>query len=464
MVAPPPPSRRLLHLALATAGLAAILVMTLIPGSPNTVTPQGICVFCGSTGGQDFFDNILLFVPFALFLRASGVGRWRVIAAAVATTVFVESMQLHVIPGRDASVGDVLSNSLGGIVGVLLAERWRALLFPAARAARRLAAAAALGWVAVLAVTAWALAPSLLEGRPAFVQWAPRSPAWSRFHGQVLGSSLGGRAIRPDDAPTSAAGYLDHDGAVRLTSLVRNGNVRPSFAPIVRVATPGGPDGTEELTALGEDGCDLVLHVRMRVTDVRFRAPTVTAPAVFPCGDASDAARGVAEGDTTVVSGELTRDGWMRASARARKGGAAEGAVRLSPVMGWSFFLPWSFRFGAAPHHFLDALWLAGLLLPAAYWGARSVTGRERSPAGALATVAGALLAVVALGLTLVPALSRLAPGGPTDWLASVVGIAAGLSLGAGALQRPVGPLAESRRAQHPPQTARDTGLPPASL
>ena len=86
----------------------------------------------------------------------------------------------------------------------------------------------------------------------------------------------------------------------------------------------------------------------MRVTDVRFRAPTVTAPTVFPCGDASDAARGVAEGDTTVLSGELTRDGWLRAAARAQKGGATEGAVRLSPVMGWSFFLPWSFRFGAS--------------------------------------------------------------------------------------------------------------------
>ena len=83
MVAPPPPSRRLLHLALAMASLAAILVMTLTPGSPDTVTPQGICVFCGSTGGQDFFDNILLFVPFALFLRAAGVGRWRAIAVDI---------------------------------------------------------------------------------------------------------------------------------------------------------------------------------------------------------------------------------------------------------------------------------------------------------------------------------------------------------------------------------------------
>jgi hypothetical protein len=440
----PPPSRRRLHLAAAIVSLAAIAVMTLRPGAPETVTPQGICVFCGSTGGQDFFDNILLFVPFGFFLRAAGVGRWRVIAAAVATTVFVEAMQLRVVVGRDASLGDVLSNSLGGVLGVLLAERWRTLLFPTARLARRLAVAAALAWLAVLATTAWALAPSLLERRPAFVQWAPMSPAWSRFHGQVLDASLGGRAIGPTLPMSPAGGYLDDDGAVRLASLVRNGNVRPSFAPIVRVASPGGPDGTEELVALGEDGCDLTLHVRMRVTDVRFRAPSVTVPRVFPCGDATDAERGVAEGDTTRIMGELTADGWLRVGARWGERGASERAVRLSPVMGWSFFLPWGLRFGVTPHHWLDALWLAGLLLPAAYFGARGTSGRRRR--AQLVGLAASLTALVALGLVVVPAVSTLAPGGTLHWLACAVGIVAGLALGARPSGRPERPLAETRR------------------
>lgn len=439
----PPPSRRPLLLAAALVSLAAIAVMTLVPGSPNTPTPQGVCVFCGSTGGQDFFDNILLFVPLAFFLRAAGVGRWKVIAASVALTLFVESMQFGVIVGRDASLGDVLSNSMGGVVGVLLAERWRALLFPAARAARRLAVGAALGWLAVLASTAWALAPSMLEHRPAFVQWAPMSPAWSRFHGEVLAASLGGRPIGPDLLAFSTAAYRSGDGAVRLASRVRNGNVRPSFAPIVRVASPGGPDGTEELAALGEDGCDLTLHVRMRVTDVRFRAPTVTVPRVFPCGDATDAERGVAEGDTTDLVGELTPDGWLRVGARWARGGS-ERAVRLSPMMGWSFFLPWGLRFGVTPHHWLDALWLAGLLLPAAYYGARGMSERRRG--AQLAVLVATLVVIVAVGMVLVPAVSRLAPGGRLHWLACAVGIAGGLALGARTRGRVRAPLAETRR------------------
>jgi hypothetical protein len=444
----PTPSRRPLRLApalAALAALAAIAVMTLVPGSPDTITPQGICVFCGSTGGQDFFDNVLLFVPFAFFLRTAGVGRWRVIAAAVATTVFVEAMQLHLIAGRDASLGDVLSNSMGGVVGVVLAERWRSLLFPAAHVARRLAVVVALGWLTVLATTAWALAPSMLESRPAFVQWAPRSPAWSRFHGEVLDASLGGRPIGPALPPFSTAGYRDRDGAVRLASRVRNGNVRPSFAPIVRVATPGGPEGTEELVALGQDGCDLTLHVRMRVADVRFHAPAVTVPEVFPCNDASDAARGTAEGDTTRLEGELTTDGWLR--VRARWGAHEAGReVRLSPAMGWSFFLPWGFQFGMWSHHWLDALWLAGLLLPAGYWGARGEWTRRERRGQRLAMVAAALSAVATTGLVVVPGLSRLAPGGPSDWLACAVGIAAGLALGAWSGASPDLPLAETPR------------------
>ena len=424
--------------------LAAIAVMTLSPGSPDAVTPEGVCIFCGATGGQDFFDNILLFVPFAFFLRSAGVRRGRVVAAAVAATMFIEFMQLHVIPGRDASLGDVLSNSIGGVVGALLADGWRTLLFPAPRLARRLAAVAAAGWLAVLAATAWGLAPSVLEERDAFVEWAPRSPSWPRFHGVVLGATLAGSPIAPGAAPPVGEGSRAPGGAVRLTAEVLNGNRRPSFAPIVRVAVPGGPDGTEELAALGENGCDLALHVRMRVTDLRFRAPTVTVPAVFPCGDASDGARGVAEGDRTRLAGELAPDGWMRVGARWGERGAGERAVRLSPVMGWSFLLPWSYQFGKKPHRWLDALWLAGLLLPAAYWGARGARAR---PAARLAVVAALLALVVAAGLVLVPAAWRLAPGGPTDWLASAVGIAAGLLLGAPPRSGVRRPLAESRRA-----------------
>jgi len=405
--------------------------MTLTPGSPTVPPPVGACIFCGGTGGQDFVDNILLFVPFAFFLRLAGVRGWRVLAAAVAATVVIETMQLSVIPGRDASLGDVLSNSLGGLVGLLLADRGRALLFPAPLAARRLAIGTALGWLGVLGVTGWALHPSLLRGRPAIVQWAPRNPRWARFHGVVRDAALDGHTIPAGPLRFGSAA----DDHVHLAAVVENGNVRPSFAPIVRVAAPGGPDGEDEIVALGEDGCDLALHARMRASDLRLRSPTVTVPRVFPCGDASDAARGVAEGDTMALAGAADAAGrmWVAASRRSAGGAKAEEhmeVLRLAPTLGWSFFLPWNYPFGRRAHWYLTALWLGGLLLPAGYWTARGWGARGRRRATMVGVGGGLVALLVACGLVAVPALSGLAWGGWTDWLASLAGAGLGALAG----------------------------------
>ena len=102
---------------LAWAGLAAILAATLYP-EPTMVdrvklTPL-LCLICGENGGTDVILNLLLFMPFAIGLRLSGWS-WKRVAVACAVLSFsVELCQYLGIPGRDASLSDLLTNTTGG--------------------------------------------------------------------------------------------------------------------------------------------------------------------------------------------------------------------------------------------------------------------------------------------------------------------------------------------------------------
>jgi glycopeptide antibiotics resistance protein len=70
----------------------------------------------------EFAANIAMFLPIGLFLVLL-LGRrlwWLGVLICVALTGFIESAQ-HFIPGRVPDVRDLASNSIGGLVGALIA-------------------------------------------------------------------------------------------------------------------------------------------------------------------------------------------------------------------------------------------------------------------------------------------------------------------------------------------------------
>ena len=78
--------------------------------------------------------NVLLFVPFgfALGLRFPHSPRWRLVLVCLVLSTSVELVQLVARIGRSADVTDVLMNTTGGALGLLLASltlrlvrRWR---------------------------------------------------------------------------------------------------------------------------------------------------------------------------------------------------------------------------------------------------------------------------------------------------------------------------------------------------
>lgn len=77
---------------------------------------------------RDLIANVILFVPLGVLIgawtgREAGRRAWRAIVLLVAISVSFETLQLFV-PARFPSIDDVVANTLGGALGVLLL-RWR---------------------------------------------------------------------------------------------------------------------------------------------------------------------------------------------------------------------------------------------------------------------------------------------------------------------------------------------------
>ena len=75
------------------------------------------------------FANVMLFVPFGLLIALLSPTRWwgAVIVGLILVAICIELGQAVFLPGRVASMGDVLANSTGGVVGVILAAIIRGL-------------------------------------------------------------------------------------------------------------------------------------------------------------------------------------------------------------------------------------------------------------------------------------------------------------------------------------------------
>jgi VanZ family protein len=400
-----------LGLFLATAGFAFIAAMTLVsyPAQENQLQPIPFtCLVCGDLGGEDVILNILLFVPLGVGLRLAGLARWKALGIAVLTTITVESLQYTVIAGRHASLSDLLTNSIGGWIGIALADHWRRLILPRPTGALRLTWFGMAIWLGIEMLSA-----ALLSVSPPptvyFGMWAPHLPDFAEFHGTVLSATLDGETLpgtRLDDSRKVASQLRHKSFALEITAV---GDASESWlAPIVAVLD----EQKQEILFLGQWGRDLFFRVRMRTGDFRLGPPALRLPDVLSTtpGILLRIRAGLDRGRLFL---QLTRDGHEYRRELA-----------MSPSWGWSFVLPYEAAFGPEVY-FLTSLWIAGLLLPIAYWARRgATTGSERWRAGAL------LALLVGLGLGAVPLATGLPPVHWSEWVAAAAGMAAGWCLG----------------------------------
>ena len=410
------PRVRTLGWLLTIATIAGISLLTLVPitgqGSASAATPF-LCVVCGPLGGVDVLLNVILFLPFGVGLVLAGARLRTALVAAAVFTLCIELLQWRVIPGRDASLSDLLTNSAGGMLGALVAHRLPRWIAPAPAHARRLGIVAAGAWLLVQAFTAWGvgIAP---PPAPWFGQYAPRADNFpSRFTGWIGGARLGTVTV-PDSPIDDVAGARRAllEGAPFVVDVVPASTPRWTAA-IVRVAD----SAHREVIVLGQIRRSLFLRVRMRVAALRLRVPPVRLDDAMPL--VQEGAPRASLAPVRLVGGVADRHLVMRVETAS---GVREARIAPSPSWGWSFLLPLENYALGGEARWLTALWIAGLLLPAAYWLRHALASRI--------AFAGAMTGIAVGGLAIVPIVAGLAPVHWSEWLAAAVAAGAAATLG----------------------------------
>ena len=243
--------------------------------------PLSFCVACGELGGVDVVLNVLLFLPLGMGLAMSGWSRWRAIGMMSAASVSIELLQLFLIPGRDASLGDVLSNSVGGALGFLIGAHVHQLIWPDRTFDRRLVAASSAAWLVGTTLACLALVP--LPSRSAyFGQLARELGGHPAYPGRVISARFANAAFPDEEFPDalSVARAL-RDGPQAQTELVildHQGTADPRS--IARIA-----DAEEnEILQVGEENRDLIFGVRTYASGFRMRPIVLRMRAVLPAG------------------------------------------------------------------------------------------------------------------------------------------------------------------------------------
>jgi VanZ like family len=405
------PQRRRIATGLAITSALAICAATLVP-QHGAVTPIGLCVICGDRGGVDAILNILLFLPLGASLALAGWPARRALLAMSLFSAMIELAQLTLVAGRDASLGDCLTNSAGGAMGFWIATHAARLLAPSARDARRLATLWAVAWLGLQAAVSYGLVPRLPDGEY-HAQLSRRFAHTEPFPGTVHEARIGNERLPDAKLRDRAVGRRFADGQSRLSASITTRRPSVGVAPIVRIVD----ERRNEVALLARRRADLVFAVRTGAATLRVRPP------MFTLRDAFDTS---GPRDTTLVAGR--QDARAVVLERVRSGASVQRLMRPDVGMGWTMVLPtqW-YMSGSNTERMLGAVWLALSILPLGYWaalGAASVaSGRQRARVALL--VAGVLVA----GLGSIPSMYGLWWSGPWSWAATLSGVCAGAAL-----------------------------------
>lgn len=372
--------------------IGVIFLATLVPLEPSEGVPAVWCVLCGDGALADGILNAALFVPLGAALSMAGFRPVRAVVLGALLSFAVETAQF-VIPGRDPSLSDLLFNTFGTMVGIVLARSASAWWRPKPRMADALAIASTVGTGLVVAMTGFLFCPSF----PVDTYYGGLTPRFGHlewYGGRVLGASVGGLEIRSGLIAESAEvrRLLLSGATIRVQAYA--GPQRPGLAPLFAI-----DDGHQrEILLLGVDGDDLVYRYRTRAVKWGFLGPEIRVPGAL---------RGIAWRDTLSVG--------------VRSAGPAY-CLHVNAVewcgLGYTFGTGWALLVGvhSVPHWLQPALgvaWIAALLFP---------TGFYARPGWAV--VASAALSFVSL-LNL-PATIGLLPTPAAEQLAALAGFLAG--------------------------------------
>ena len=389
-------------LALA-ASTGAILLATLHPSGHTTAPGWSWALTSGDAALAELLQNLILFIPLGISLAVtfplSGTerGPGGAVAAVVAGALLSFSVEFaqQWIPGRDPSVGDIICNTASTAIGVGLvhfAPRW--LLVSPQRSARH-----ALG-AALLALLVWFGTAALL--RPTFppppyrVEPRPDFANWGRYQGAVLEArllqqgTLYARATFPDRAPGRLA---------PLAVILDAHNTRATILSII--------------------GRDLAMRYHMPAVRLTLEQPDLVwknALARAAPADTFTAMTGREAGHLCIA---LERD-W-RCNLGYTLG---DGWKLIFYPEGWPGWLLAG----------INACWVAGCVVFVGFWAARGSgggkDGGEKGGGAGRRRAAKIAVAIVLLGMIVVPMTTHLKGSSLLEWIGVLLGIELGLEGG----------------------------------
>jgi glycopeptide antibiotics resistance protein len=410
--------RRILPALAVASVIAGILLVTL---DRFELPPPGVqlwewCFMCGRQWGIDFVLNIALFIPLGLVLRLALVPPFQALLGIAATTFVIEVLQL-VIPGRITSIDDLISNTIGGIVGYALAGHLRTIAAPSGR--QTVAAVLTAGTAVLTALwgTLWLFAPAPTS-HPYWGQFSPELGQFGRFEGTILEASVGDEPLRNGRLPnTDAVRELLRRDSVTVHALVRGGRNSHRLAPVVSIF-----DGEHnEVMLVGRSGGrSLTFRLRSRASRIGLRTPEVSTWNAFP-----PAANG---GDTNAVRLRGTVNGYaISASAKVDTGWVSR-TIHFRPTHGWAYLVPFENLFTKRAPDF-TTIWMAILFAPLGYYAAITILRRRRA-VERIATVLW-VATVGFLALVALPWAVGLSTGDAAEWRGAAFGVASGALLAA---------------------------------
>ena len=376
---------------LVVASLIVIGALTLYPVS-NTGTSGWYCILCGARATADMILNIILFAPLGVALALLRIPFKKVLLVALLISGLVESAQV-LIPGRDASIGDLISNTAGCGLGIAVVSSARLWLTPTATRAGWLSLGASIVAATLLTLTGIMLQPSFTESAY-YGQWTPRLGNMERYEGRVLSAEVGSHHLpsgRLDNTDTVLA-LLREGNPIRVTA---EAGPEPSrLAPLFNIA-----DADQHMIVeIGIEGSDLVFSQRVRATSFRLDRPTLQIPGALT----------VSVGDTISIKTWPAETGRCLVVNLDRACG-----LGYTVGFGWALLM-YSHTFPIWLQQVLSILWISIVVAPFGFWLRRSA----QSIFGAIILCAGLLLAPGATGLLATPI---------AEWTAAGIGLTCGI-------------------------------------
>jgi VanZ family protein len=313
---------------LAIAVLLVIAAVTLTPSTSYSELPFG-CVICGSLGGLDFALNVVLFLPLGMTLYLAWRRPGPVIMATVIVTLSIELAQWRLLPGRDASLGDLVANTLGGALGLLLGRYAPAGFSLSGRKGQLMSGAVACLVAGVIWLGSWLIVP--IPARWVFyVQWALPQPHLDPFPGVVLSTSVNGKLLSATERVHPVDEYVDSTGRIDVdVTILHTGSATQRRAMILAMANP-----IEERVFLGQWRHAAVVRVHTNASRWRLRSPMARSDWILAPDRSTDSAGPGLVRITASISAEGT-------SLARHSGGARSGTwTPRTAGLGWIVLWP----------------------------------------------------------------------------------------------------------------------------